>query len=576
MALIAFGLGLSQTFSQINDGWSRYSAQAASINQALARVGSELGYGGFIHNFKNFVLRGDPIYRAELHDDLARLETSLGQLEVHLESETDQRDLEIIRKTVEIYGAQVSRISQMLNNGTSIQAIDQAVRVDDTEAFAALSRLREAQFKRSQEIRRRTEAELLEAKQFLSIGILVVLGAAIAILAIITLLRSTTRLVTELDIMFLEAPDAMLRVRSSGEIEKVNKQAERLFGYSADELVGMHLENLVPERARIQHAAYRQEYIKAPTFRPMASRQMVKGLTKTGEEPSLSISLSHTGQGEDIRAIAAIRDISNQLKMQQAVEAANASAHSAVESKARLLSNIGHELRTPLNQIIGFAEFLLHHPQEKPTEAQEESLNHIADAGRHQLSLVDRILAIVDGHGQGPGCGPEADQDTGSDFDPVVLVQQVMDDHAAKAADKGIELSLVLGKEPPGQRAGDRSMVKESLSEVLSNAIAYMDHSDGKVQVILDQNGSDLRIVIEDNGPGIPAPDRERVFEPFERLDAERRAIGGIGLGLTIAKYTVDSMGGEIRIEPAQKGTRVVINLPGTEGPAETASPSDG
>jgi signal transduction histidine kinase len=91
-------------------------------------------------------------------------------------------------------------------------------------------------------------------------------------------------------------------------------------------------------------------------------------------------------------------------------------------------------------------------------------------------------------------------------------------------------------------------------------------HAAGVVHVELSRNGRHVRLVVADDGPGIPAADRERVFDRFTRLDAARsRGVGGTGLGLAISKQIVEAHGGTIGVVDGNGGARVAVELPAAD-----------
>ena len=112
--------------------------------------------------------------------------------------------------------------------------------------------------------------------------------------------------------LFEFAPDAILVVGPDGEIVRVNKQAEKLFGYSRDELINLHLENLLPERFREIHREHRGKYMAEPHVRPMGTGLELYGRRKDGSEFSADIALGPLKVGDDILVMAVIRDISAQ------------------------------------------------------------------------------------------------------------------------------------------------------------------------------------------------------------------------------------------------------------------------
>jgi CheY-like chemotaxis protein len=239
--------------------------------------------------------------------------------------------------------------------------------------------------------------------------------------------------------------------------------------------------------------------------------------------------------------------------------AARVQAESANRAKSEFLARMSHELRTPLNSIMGFAQLM---QLEGLEPHQEEHVGTVLRAARHLLDLINEVLDLARVETGRLSVSPE----------PVALLRSVgvvVDLIAPLAAERSVSLHV-----DPAQLAEDQHVSADSnrlnqvLLNLLSNAIKY-NRSGGRVDIsfpgIVD---GQLRIRISDTGIGIPADQMDRLFEPFERLGAERTEVEGTGLGLALSKALVEAMGGTLAIEESSStGSSFVVALSAVERP---------
>jgi len=232
-------------------------------------------------------------------------------------------------------------------------------------------------------------------------------------------------------------------------------------------------------------------------------------------------------------------------------------AERANRAKSEFLSRMSHELRTPLNAILGFGQ-LLETSALSPDD--DESAQQILKGGRHLLDLINEVLDIARIESRSLTLSPE----------PVSVddvVREAVDLILPLAAERGIELRLD-PSDPSRFVLADRQRLKQVMLNLLANAVKY-NREGGSVTVFYHLDLPDhLSIWVSDTGPGIAPEDRERLFLPFDRLDADRGGVEGTGLGLALTKALVEAMHGTIGVESELgRGSAFWVSLPLEDAP---------
>jgi two-component system sensor histidine kinase KdpD len=211
------------------------------------------------------------------------------------------------------------------------------------------------------------------------------------------------------------------------------------------------------------------------------------------------------------------------------------------------ISGVAHELRTPIAAVRGAASALRREGVDE--ETRDRLLAVIEDAVSELSRLVDDLL--------------DADRlDAGAlavELGPVDVVQVARSVVEAAVAATGAPIELVPpAGEPPIARA-DAGRLRQTVANLVDNAVRYSP-AGSPVEVRVEHTGDGVRIAVSDSGPGIPAADRERIFEPFVRLSS---GTAGSGLGLYLARELVRAMSGELRLATSGKdGSTFAIDLP--------------
>jgi PAS domain S-box-containing protein len=260
--------------------------------------------------------------------------------------------------------------------------------------------------------------------------------------------------------------------------------------------------------------------------------------------------------GDDARVLwhGYVDDITEQLAMEQAAREKEA-AESASRAKSDFLARASHELRTPLNAILGFAQ-LMEIEGGTLDGDQKRQLSLIGASGRELLRLVDDMLDIARIEADRAALQPEL-------LPLAPLLEQALQSVRPLAQMHGIGLQLIEAPAALHVRADGRRLL-QVLGHLLSNAILY-NRPGGHAWLAARADG-ETRVVIEvsDDGVGLNEQQQAALFQPFNRLGAERGGIKGLGLGLTLVQRLLPLMDGSIGVSSAPgRGSVFTVGLPG-------------
>lgn len=360
--------------------------------------------------------------------------------------------------------------------------------------------------------------------------------------------------------------DAIYTVSSDGIVLTWNRGAEKMFGYSAQEIIGTSVTRLFPDDYKDEFARH-LSMIKQNI--PLQDYE-TKRLTKSGKvlEVALTASPILVDDGTISGASAILRNLTNRRLIERQVQelnrelkervgeldeinselqAARDQALEASKLKSTFVANISHELRTPLSGILGMNELLL---STELDEDQRLMSSTVKESGDALLAVVNDILDLSK---------IEADKIVleSRPFSPHRVVEECTKLLTPAAQNKNLTLQTELDGKLPHSLLGDAPRIKQVLINLVGNAIKFTEQGSITVQVrvdAIDENGAVLYVAVKDTGIGISQEDRRLLFAPFQQVDnSSTRRFGGTGLGLTISKKFIEMMGGEMGLD-SEKG----------------------
>jgi PAS domain S-box-containing protein len=367
--------------------------------------------------------------------------------------------------------------------------------------------------------------------------------------------------------------DAIIGKNLNSIITSWNQGAQKIFGYSADEMIGTSIMRLIPPERQDEEEAILARLRRGERYDHFETVRITKDGRKL--DVSLTISPIKDAHGNVIGASKIARDISGRKAAQQALvhakriaEAATSRQRDLLERertareeaeranriKDEFLATLSHELRTPLNAILGWATVL--RTTRLQGEEREKGVDAIERNARVQAQIINDLLdmsRIMSG---------KVRLDV-QRLDLSSIVSEAIETLSPSASAKGIRLQPILDPMDVAV-SGDPNRLRQVFWNLLNNAIKFTPKG-GRVQVVLERVDSHVELSVTDTGEGISADFLPYIFNRFQQADASTtRRHGGLGLGLAIVKQLVELHGGTVRAqsEGIGKGAIFIVALP--------------
>lgn len=340
----------------------------------------------------------------------------------------------------------------------------------------------------------------------------------------------------------------------TGRIALWNPAAERIFGYSAEEAVGMSIEALIPEPYRPRHREAIARYTE--TGEPGAilgahAAVELPALRKSGEEIVVELSLNAIdGPPPGRFVLGLIRDVTERRWAQKAAErnaAELARSNADLEQFAYVAS---HDLQEPLRMIVSYLQLLERRYRGRLDADADDFIHYAVDGAKRMQTLINDLLTYSRAGRRKREFAPV---DMGAVFDRAVANLRAAVEESEAVVTRDADLPLVMG---------DAGQLGQLLQNLVANAIKFRGPEPPRVHLAVERREHEWVFSLSDNGIGISPEFFERIFVIFQRLHSHQR-YPGTGIGLAICKRIVERHGGKLWVESQpDRGSTFHFTLP--------------
>jgi PAS domain S-box-containing protein len=349
----------------------------------------------------------------------------------------------------------------------------------------------------------------------------------------------------------------------NGNTTFVNPAALRMVGYTAEEMLGKSMHEMV-HYSRADRTSYPQNL--CPICRALSDGEVHhvdnEVFWRKDGKPFLVeyICIPMFEDGQAVGTVVTFQDVTERRQYEEDLRRAREVAEAATRAKSEFLANMSHEIRTPMNAVIGMTNLML---DTELSLEQRDFVETIRTSGSALLTIINDILDLSK---------IEADRMEleNQPFNLRLCVEEAVDLVSTEAARKHLELGYLIEPGTPEHLVGDMPRLRQVLVNLLNNAVKFTN--EGEVLVLVDTNITSndealpielpdplatahsnltrIHVSVRDTGIGIPKDRLERLFRPFSQTDSSMtRRYGGTGLGLAISKRLAEMMGGSMWVE---------------------------
>ncbi len=339
-------------------------------------------------------------------------------------------------------------------------------------------------------------------------------------------------------------PEAMIVIDERGLIQSFSSAAERLFGYSAGEVVGRNVKMMMPAPYRDNHDAYLGRYLRTGERRIIGIGRVVVGERKDGSTFPMELAVGEMISGAARYFTGFIRDLTERQQTDARLQELQAElVHiSRLTALGEMASALAHELNQPLSAIANYmkgSRRLLENMSDQQSKMIREAMDKAAEQSLRAGQIIRRLRDFV------------ARGETERRIESLKkLVEEASALALVGAKDRGVRVTYAFASEP-GEVLADKVQIQQVVLNLVRNAVEAMEQSSHRDLMIGTERGSDGTAVIKvaDTGTGIAPEIADQLFQPFITTKSH-----GLGVGLSISRTIVESHGGRIWVESNPAG----------------------
>ncbi len=563
---IYLGNQTQDRFHDIESSWQVYSDEAELRGELLNRMWSHLGYGGIIHNFKNYVLRQDQQYLDRLEDQFTDFSQTIKEYRQSNPTRQELDNLAIIENTMLTYMNKAKIAKQAAQENWPPQKTDKLVKVNDENALYALATLDRLWREKREETTTIISHAVAEGENLVVVGfrfMAALVVVSLVLFALFYLLQmelrqaigllskelSERKLAQQVAKKFQRAveqsPVTIIITDTDRKIEYVNQKFCDLTGYTSDEVIGKTPSILQSgETSEQAYASLHQQLELGQEWRGEFHNKKKDGNLYWAKTSILPLReedgiITHfIGLGEDITQTRKARDQMHRAQKMEAV--------------GMLASGVAHDFNNVLTIILGNV-FLAKADAPIDSDLAYE-LEQIEIAAKRARNMVGQILTFAR---QQPG--ETIALRVGDTIDEVIRLMRA-------SILPNIKIKCVI-KDKTLSALADSTRLHQVIMNLCSNAAEAIGANEGEITITAkvetgNKTPKQVCICVSDNGPGIPDKLKEKIFDPFFTT----KQLGkGTGLGLSVVTSLISQMNGHISLETSPKGSEFKILLPMAE-----------
>jgi PAS domain S-box-containing protein len=337
------------------------------------------------------------------------------------------------------------------------------------------------------------------------------------------------------EIIVNSTADGIITIDQRGIVQSYNRAAEKIFGYTAEEVVGSNVMLLMPSPYREEHDGYLERYHRTGKAHILGGERETEGRRKNGTTFPVAIRVEKFDDLDGEQGyISMVQDITERKQAEERLEHSVASLEAANQELEALSYALAHDLKNPLLIVTNFSHQLHEALGDSLDEQQKDDLQRIRDAGRHMVYVIDDVRDLADANQL---------EINPAEVDLSVMGRDIIDDLSVLVPNRNVRFEA----EPGIKALGDKTLLRLLLTNLLQNAWKYTGPSeDAWIELGVSENEGDVPIYhVRDNGIGFDDANREMIFQAFERLHT-RTEFAGSGLGLATVERVVRRHGGRV------------------------------